>query len=213
MQNTTPNSTRPSISSRRGKGEEERHRTEVSAGGLVFKRVNGMVYFAMVKDSYGKWAFPKGHVRQGESYRDGALREIDEEMGLKGLKVICRLDTIDIWFRDRFVHKGKLVHKYIHYFLLEAAPEAVVRRPEAQEQGETIRAVSWVPARELLKRSSYRDMVSIIKKALRLCSSPSSPTSVPLAPKVPLSTSPKVTPEPSSSRSIWPQVPPLRRLP
>ena len=82
----------------------------------MFKRVHGLVYFAMVKDSYGKWAFPKGHVRQGESYKDGATREIFEEMGLEVSRMVCRLDTIDIWFRDRFVHKGKLVHKYIHYF-------------------------------------------------------------------------------------------------
>ncbi len=165
----------------------------------MFKRVNGLVYFAMVKDSYGKWAFPKGHVRQDESYRDGATREIREEMGLSGLRMICRLDTIDIWFRDRFVHKGKLVHKYIHYFLFEADKDATVHRPKPQEQGETIRAVGWVPARDLLRRSSYRDMIHIIKKALRLCSSPSSTTSVPSAPKAPLSTSPKATPEASSS--------------
>lgn len=131
----------------------------------------------MVVDSYGKWAFPKGHVRHGESYREAAVREIKEEMGLHSLRHIGRLDTIDIWFRDRFVHKGKLVHKYIHYFLFEAAPNAELVRPTPKDQGETINDVAWVPAKELLSRSSYRDMIGIIKKALRICSSLSLRTS------------------------------------
>ncbi len=172
----TPNSKRQSISSRRNKGERERHRTEVSAGGLIFKRTPEGVFFAMVMDSYGKWAFPKGHVREGEKYRDAAVREIMEEMGLINLRYLCRLESIDIWFRDRFVHKGKLIHKYIHYFLFEAPEQAVLIRPKPVKGGENIRAVAWVPAQELLKRSSYRDMIGIIKRALRVCTSPSSKT-------------------------------------
>jgi ADP-ribose pyrophosphatase YjhB (NUDIX family) len=138
----------------------------------------------MVVDSYGKWAFPKGHVRPEERYREAAVREIREEMGLSRLRSITRLDTIDIWFRDRFVHKGALIHKYIHYFLFEAPWDAELIKPAPQERGETIKDVAWVPAAELLKRSSYKDMLGIIKKALRICSSPSLRTSRRSAPKV-----------------------------
>ncbi len=183
MQTSTPNSTRRSVSSRRSEGEKERHKNEVSAGGLVFRRTKEGLQFAMVIDSYGKWAFPKGHVRPGERYRQTAIREIREEMGLGNLKYIAKLDHIDIWFRDRFVHKGLLIHKYIYYFLFEASPEATIRPPKPQSQGETIRGVAWVPAEELLTRSSYRDMVGIIKKALRLCGLPLQKISPPLAPR------------------------------
>lgn len=176
MPTPIPNLKRRLISSRRTKGERERHRTEVSAGGLVFKRTPKGTVFAMVMDSYGKWAFPKGHVTEGEKYRDTAVREIHEEMGLVGLRYVCRLDSIDIWFRDRFVHKGRLIHKYIHYFMFEVPPNAELVKPRTVPGGENIRAVAWVPVGELLKYSSYRDMIGIIKKALRLCMSPSSKT-------------------------------------
>lgn len=183
MQTLIPSSTRRSISSRRSEGEGERHKNEVSAGGLVFRRTKEGVQFAMVIDSYGKWAFPKGHVRPGERYRQTAIREIREEMGLANLRYVAKLDHIDIWFRDRFVHKGLLIHKYIHYFLFSAASDAQIYPPKPQEQGETIRGVAWVPARELLARSSYRDMIGIIKKALRLCGLPLPKMLVPLAPR------------------------------
>ncbi len=188
-----PNSPRRSISSRRSEGEKERHRIEVSAGGLVFKRTREGFFFAMVIDSYGKWAFPKGHVRVGERYRQTAIREIHEEMGLSHLRYVAKLDHIDIWFRDRFVHKGQLIHKYIHYFLFEAPPEATLRPPQPQEQGETIHGVAWISADELLKRSSYRDMVGIIKKALRLCGLPLHKTLNPLARRARRWKSPKAT--------------------
>lgn len=158
-------STRRSITSRTSK--KRRHRVEVSSGGLVFKRTKQGVYFAMMKDSFGKWAFPKGHVRAGENYRKAAEREIEEELGLADLRFKKELGQIDIWFRDRFVHKGKLVHKYIHYFLFQAAPGARVRKPESKEKGERIQAVAWVPVGKIMKQSSYSDMKPIIKRALR----------------------------------------------
>ncbi len=193
MNNAIHNSTRRSVSSRRNEGEAERHKYEVSAGGLVYRKTKSGLQFAMVIDSYGKWAFPKGHVRPGERYRQTAVREIREEMGLTNLRYIAKLDHIDIWFRDRFVHKGLLIHKYIYYFLFEAPPDAAVRQPQPQAQGETIRGVAWVPAHELLARSSYRDMVGIIKKALRLCGLPLQRISVPLVQKARPLKSPKDT--------------------
>lgn len=158
------NSTRPSISSRRK--SSEKHRTEVSAGGLVFKRTSRGVFFAMIKDSYGRWTFPKGHVRRGESHKKTAIREVGEELGIEKLRPHGKLGTIDIWFRDRFVFKQKLVHKYIHYFLFEAHPRVKLRKEQATEKGEKIQAVAWVPLSQVKKKSSYRDLQPILEKAL-----------------------------------------------
>lgn len=133
----------------------------------MFKRSAQGVYFAMMKDSFGKWAFPKGHIRRGESYRKGAEREVREELGLESLALVKPLGHIDIWFRDRFVHKGVLVHKYIYYFLFEAPEGARLRKPTSKEAGEKIQAVAWVSAKQLLRRSSYRDMTPVITRALR----------------------------------------------
>ena len=45
---------------------------EVSAGGIVFRKVGNTISFAVMKDSYGKWTFPKGHVELGEDLEEAA---------------------------------------------------------------------------------------------------------------------------------------------
>ncbi|MFH1711985.1 MAG: NUDIX domain-containing protein [Patescibacteria group bacterium] len=159
-------STRRSITSR-STSKKQRHRVEVSAGGLVIKRTPRGIYFAMLQDSFGNWTFPKGHVRrQRETYQQAAHREIEEELGLRKLKLIQPLGQIDIWFRDRFVFKGKLVHKFIHYFLFEVPDGSNLHKPEKKDDGEQIQDVAWVPVGQVISRSSYRDMKPIIKRAL-----------------------------------------------
>jgi ADP-ribose pyrophosphatase YjhB (NUDIX family) len=119
----------------------------------------------MLKDSYGKWTFPKGHVQKDESYQQGAEREILEEMGVKNLKLVKKLGTIDIWFRDRFVFKGRLIHKFIHYYLFEVKDNIRLEKPKPKKGGEKIQAVAWVPADQVIKRSNYKDMKPIIRRA------------------------------------------------
>ncbi|MBU0531132.1 MAG: NUDIX domain-containing protein [Candidatus Uhrbacteria bacterium] len=143
-------------------------RREVSAGGLVFKHTREGVKFAMIKDGFGKWTFTKGHVRRGEKLVEAARRETCEETGICELKHLARLGTIDIWFKDRFVHKGVLVHKYIHYFLFEAPARARITLPKPKENGERISRAAWVPVAKVLERSSYDDMKPMIKKALSI---------------------------------------------
>ncbi len=128
----------------------------------MFKRAGKQVLFAMMKDSYGKWTFPKGHVEIGEALEEAAARETIEELGLNEVRLLEPLGKIDIWFRDRFVKKGALIHKDIHYFLFEAPTDATLS-PQASEH---ILDAEWVPAREITERSFYPDLAPIIQRAL-----------------------------------------------
>lgn len=139
---------------------------EISAGGIVFQRRKKGPYVAFILDPFGKWTFAKGHVKmaKGESLEKGALRETEEEMGLKKLRVIQKLGTTDIWFRDRFEHKGALVHKFITYFLMEAPSDA---RGKPQKK-ELIRDISWVPIDKVFTVQIYPNTVEILKRAVRI---------------------------------------------
>lgn len=137
---------------------------EVSSGGLVFRRAGRHAQFAVMLDSYGKWAFPKGHVEVGEGLPEAAARETLEELGMDQVRLLEYLGKIDIWFRDRFKKRGALVHKDIHYFLFETLPDAELH----PDPGEHAYEAKWISSRQLLKASSYPDMAPIIKRALAL---------------------------------------------
>jgi len=142
----------------------EKVRVEISAGGIVFKRTPKGVRLAFIMDPYGKWAFAKGHVDNGEAVQDGAVRETKEEMGLRNLRVVAPLGTIDFWFRDRYraETKGVLIHKYVHYFLMQT-PAGAYGKPQRTEK---IRKIIWVPLRRAHETSSYDDVRPILDKAI-----------------------------------------------
>jgi 8-oxo-dGTP pyrophosphatase MutT (NUDIX family) len=141
---------------RRGPVRATGARREVSAGGVVFRVVDGEPRYLLIRDSYRNWGFPKGHLERREEADVAAAREVREETGLAALDVVAPIDTIDWYFRFR----GRLIHKICHFFLMETAhaethPQAAegitacrwARFPEAS------RAVSYANARRVLARA------------------------------------------------------------
>jgi ADP-ribose pyrophosphatase YjhB (NUDIX family) len=140
--------------------------TEYSAGGVVFKQTPRGYEIAFIKDPYGKWAFAKGHVETGETLEQAAVRETREEMGLRSLRLVAPLGRIKLLFEDRYRQetKGRMIRKYVHYFLMQAAPGAF-GKPQKTEK---IRAMTWVPLEQAIDKSGYEDVRPLIMKATKL---------------------------------------------
>lgn len=141
-----------------------RVQVEISAGGVVYKRTRKGLKISLMLDPFGRWTFAKGHVEAGETIEQAALRETAEEMALRGLKLRQPLGTIDFWFREKYRvgSKGMLVHKFVHYFLMEA-PSGEWGSPQKDEK---IRQITWVDPREAIQKSSYEDVRPVLEKAL-----------------------------------------------
>ena len=137
---------------------------EISAGGVVYKRGKGQLKLALMLDPFGKWTFAKGHLEEGETIEEAAVRETSEEMQLRNLKLHQPLGTIDFWFREKYRagSKGKLIHKFVHYFLMEA-PAREWGKPQKEEK---IRKIAWVSPKEVVRRSGYEDVRPVLEKAL-----------------------------------------------
>lgn len=56
---------------------------ESSCGAVVFRDIKGEVKYLLIKNRRSAhWGFPKGHIEQGETLEQTALREVLEETGL-----------------------------------------------------------------------------------------------------------------------------------
>ncbi|MBU2994973.1 NUDIX hydrolase [Cellulophaga baltica] len=80
----------------------------VAAGGVVTNK-EGKVLFIYRND---KWDLPKGKLDKGETIEHCAIREVEEETGVKGLKIENFLKTTYHVFKRNGVYKLKEVHWY-----------------------------------------------------------------------------------------------------
>ena len=89
-----------------------------AAGGVVMRpREGGGVEVLVVhRPRYDDWSLPKGKLDRGESFEDGAVREVREETGLR-----CRLrrELEPVRYTD-----GKGRPKLVRYWLMDVAEDA-----------------------------------------------------------------------------------------
>lgn len=140
-----------------------RAQRETSAGGVVYRVVDGTPLFLLIRDAYHNWGFPKGHVEVNEELESAALREVEEETGLHALTLRGPIDTIDWYFRFR----GRLVHKICHYFLMESATATT-----SPQREEGITACNWLPLDDALSRISYENARGVLTRAAELVPPP-----------------------------------------
>jgi ADP-ribose pyrophosphatase len=131
-------------------------REETSAGGIVYRIDRGEPIFLLIRDSYKNWGFPKGHLEAGEQPDAAALREVEEETGLRDLVIRGPVDTIEWSFRFR----GDPIHKVCHFFLMETA-----QSDTSPQRTEGITACRWSNYAAAARMLSYRNAREVLSRA------------------------------------------------
>ena len=103
---------------------KEQFSIEKAAGGKVLN-ANDEILF--IKRN-GKWDLPKGKLEKGETIEDCAVREVEEECGIKGLIIKDELDTTYHIFK----RNNKTILKITHWFLMETTFKGIPK-PQLEE--------------------------------------------------------------------------------
>lgn len=79
-----------------------------AGGGLVYNK-KGEVLFILRN---GKWDLPKGGMEKHEEIEDTAIREVEEETGVKHLKITNKLQKTYHIFKRNGTYRLKITHWY-----------------------------------------------------------------------------------------------------
>ena len=124
-----------------------------AAGGLVLKERHILTIFRR-----NVWAFPKGHVEEGESDACAALREVEEETGIDSLCI--RDDLGYIYHIYQGITDSAFVFKATHWFSMRTASQ---KQPVPQTD-EAITQVQWVPLTGIMTMKMYPSMKYLLNR-------------------------------------------------
>ena len=140
-----------------------------SAGGVVYRSNGQSVDICLIKDMYGHWTLPKGHMEPNETLEETARREINEETGIDPatLRLRRELGEINYHFTSDFKRDtGRAdgtkvnIHKYVTFFLYEVPYDTEL----TAQQGE-VEEIAWLPLADFEKYNEYEHSLTIIKAA------------------------------------------------
>ena len=124
-----------------------------AAGGLV---INAEEKLLMIKRS-GIWDIPKGKVEKGEKNRKAAIREVEEECGITGLKITEKA----VKTYHTYLFREKEIFKTTHWYFMEyRGNETLVPQTE-----EDISEVAWKTMDEVKELIPYthKSLVDVLK--------------------------------------------------
>lgn len=127
-----------------------------AAGGLVNKS-NGETLFIR---RLGKWDLPKGKMEKGESREESAVREIEEETGLRDVELVKFINTTYHIYVER---NGEKILKCTHWFEMNFNGEDT-SKPQTEEG---ITEVAWKNITQIENEvfpSTFQNIKLIVKE-------------------------------------------------
>lgn len=140
---------------------EDKKIEEISVGGIVYKSNKGQIQFALIKDAINKWTFPKGKIGdkvEDEAIKQALSRELEEEIGIKDIKILKPVGEIDVVVNPP---KKEPYNKKIFYYLVETRDKDL-----KSENSETVKEVKWFNQDEVLDILDYENIKEVFEQAV-----------------------------------------------
>lgn len=127
---------------------------EYSCGAVVFTRQNGQLLYVIIRQRDGSYGFPKGHMEEGETVEQTAVREIREEVGLQVRLLEGFSEQITYALPQR-----RRVLKHVTYLLADYEDQ------EMTIQHKELRSAALLPFEEALSRLQHENTRAVLRKA------------------------------------------------
>lgn len=125
---------------------------------IPLQKIEGEFVVLLIQQNQGYWTFPKGHAEVGETNKQTAIRELNEETGLNILKFVYNEPLEECYV---FTHNKSKVQKSVSYFL------ALVEG-ELKLQQEEILSAKWVKLSDAPNIITYPEARSLCKQAIEI---------------------------------------------
>ena len=126
----------------------------VSCGGVVIYRGKILTLYKSYKNKYEGWVLPKGTVEPGEEYKETAIREVQEEAGVKE-SIVKDVGTSQY----SFSMPEDTVEKEVHWYLMMAG--SYYSKPQREEYFVDSGYYKYHEAYHLLKFSNERQILEM----------------------------------------------------
>lgn len=125
---------------------------EYSAGAILYTKIDNEIHYLLIKDFHNNWGFPKGHLENDETFKQAAIREIKEEVGIDV--------SINSTFKTELVYKmPNGIEKHSLYYVAEFAKQVPNRQLEEVQE---IKILKYDDAYDLL---TFDNMKQTLKQA------------------------------------------------
>lgn len=111
---------------------------------------------------YNTWTWTGGHCDGEEDLLKLALREANEETGLKSCMPLGGIGSVDILIVNSHIKKGKYVNAHLHLnvaYVLEADENESLILNEDETSG-----LKWVPIEEVCEHSGEEEIIYVYRK-------------------------------------------------
>lgn len=130
---------------------------KTSAGAIVFRETRDPRQYLLLKSRTKDWEFPKGSIEGDEELQQTAKREVAEETGLSGFRLI---DGFREEYSYEFTHDGTKVEKTVHLFVAQAFKVNAELSHEHHD-------LQWQPYEDALNTVDHSGPKRILREAER----------------------------------------------
>lgn len=134
-------------------------KTHVTAGGVLYDPLQKKVYM-IYKQERDEWLLPKGHIEEGESIEEAALREIKEETGYNRIELVN--DGLLGKTEFEFELHGEKAFKVIYYYLAKLVESDFKETKERENEG---LSGKWLDLSEAIRLAKHNDTKKLLEKS------------------------------------------------